>query len=872
MKDHTQIRQDILAQPGGVNFDFTNQAGGKDHSSVIYITDDPAYNKLVLTIRNNSGSSLELPSVDPAKAELSDIPLLLQLVGPLSHDEIEKIDISDSNLRLAIRDVPGQPQPVLALAPAKAMILKDADSLSVHFTQVTASKKDPKHGSVTVQILGLYNWQNGVSLQYPPSGKHNLLDSVRLAFADGGGHHDNRDVVYVCGDQKSCTANLDDNQLIFSIMNTKSSPLAQGASNAVFKIWFPASSSATGALGTLSDLNNIATDLGQHGQDFGWEINKNSQSHYPVWTLMPKNPTILGNGSDAIVHFNLETIMSHLPAAETLMYIAWNDIPGYDDGVYALSVSKEDAQPTVKVWTSAQHSYDYGEKVGFTYRTYGAEQWEIEITETGGSYHDSYDVPCSQKGAASYLLKALPGHFVAALRPIGQTVEVQATVEFTIDAAAHLSTNKTSVPAGQDFALSWNITRGLNWRLESKEWRYALIAYHQSGPFAFIEVISQYDGNTDKPPGTTFDTGSRDSFAIPSLTPLKNSGFVVAWVGSEQAGSPLHGFCQIYDAASRPVGSRISLSNARAVGVASLEDSHFVLGWTDENTPEVFYRIYDDNGQAVGEKKTFVADKGVMSIAIISLSNGGFMMVCMSKSSCYYQRYDAAGNPVADKGSLRSGGTFCHAVELTGGGIVIAWQEPEPNGNGHFQCYDAAGNPVGTRGDLGPIYSVAAPSLAAVPDNQFRLAWVDTKGRGYYQSYLDDGKAVGNKNALEGAVESVETASFSNGDFVLSWIKRTGDTNGYRCHQCYNAEGEPLGRKFEFGSYFANPYQLTGDAVTVNSFAKIVPHVKNAPPDTGDVTLPALALNSHELTFRAICEGPGGAYTPEGAEVMIEVT
>ena len=384
-----QFLQSYLEQRGVLGFNFTNKAKGEDALSVIYITDDPNYNELTLTICNNRSESVTLSAVDDLEnTPPENFPLLVQLTGALSEEEIKKIQLSDASAEawtLAHKTI--DDQPIFALAPKQSVALKD--QLSIGWTHVTPSAKDNTQGAIHVCLLGQYRWQTGFALQYPPTDLNkSLLSTVRFEFAEGGGHHDSRDVIYICDSGCECTENLDDNSLILSFQNNSGKPLENGK-NTQFSIWFPVSDSEKGALCTSADLLNIEIALEQSSKDCPWEISSNTQAEYRIWNFKPKNTNILGKGADATVQFAIAKIMSHLPAGETLMYIAWNNVPKYNDGITALPIYKGKARPTIKKFElvdannkpiSRYTAYrDPLMGTHWAYDVYGAHQWKLNI-------------------------------------------------------------------------------------------------------------------------------------------------------------------------------------------------------------------------------------------------------------------------------------------------------------------------------------------------------------------------------------------------------------------------------------------------------------------------------------------------------------
>jgi hypothetical protein len=69
----------------------------------------------------------------------------------------------------------------------------------------------------------------------------------------------------------------------------------------------------------------------------------------PQWLLTPmeSNHQILGTGTSAFVEFSLDNIVTQFSAGPTLLYLQYNNIPGYNDGFLTLVIDKEYAAMSI---------------------------------------------------------------------------------------------------------------------------------------------------------------------------------------------------------------------------------------------------------------------------------------------------------------------------------------------------------------------------------------------------------------------------------------------------------------------------------------------------------------------------------------------
>lgn len=371
------ISQYVLSQQGSINFTLHNYINDRDQGGVIYKTEDPDYNQLALSISNQTSQTISLPNIDPAQADLTKIPIVIQMDSLLA-EEIKAIKITQGKLNgkaIALQAVLRTTEDgalLLCIAPTQAQVINAKSTLEITFQNVVASDSD-KDGYFNITLPN-DKWPYSVpfALQYPPEpDKHNLLESASISFVTQdyassvhtGGHHEEPDVVYICGSEEDCTDDLRDNALILSIQNTTAKSLAEGATaDAYFSLSFPCSPNpkALGALATKADLTYTELALGQ-GAIEKWRKEVDDIGKAPVYKFYfqpnQDNTAILGIDDNATIHFILNSIKSSLPAGESLLHLAWHNLPGYNDGLAVLPIFKEPARPTIKKFELTKNPY-----------------------------------------------------------------------------------------------------------------------------------------------------------------------------------------------------------------------------------------------------------------------------------------------------------------------------------------------------------------------------------------------------------------------------------------------------------------------------------------------------------------------------------
>lgn len=429
--DNVTIRQTLFNQADSVNFSLDNYANGKDNGKIIYITDDPDYNKLQLSIQNNLTKSIPLAAVDLTLDNLNSgkIPLVIQIDG-LSNSEVQAIQATQGKLdgktisfNSAILN-PDSSTYLLCIAPTQDQTIDANQTLVISLIHVMASDADQGTASMDITLNDKeYPLITGISIASPAP--KDLTDSLDISFvltdnSEQGGHDNEADVVYICGSEATCTKDLDDNTLILQLKNKTSQPLTQNANNAKFSISFPVSTSpdVKGALCTPDDLDHISVELGSHDTSYDWKKHENKQGNYVTWDLYPQNPAVLpANGS---VYFYIESIMSHLSAGTASLTVHWYNIPEYKDDNTTLTIQKQVARPTIKNFTISENPYTayidpYEKKAYFAYDVYGAENWKLTITPSNGSGSPFTKTLSCSRNAGYMNPNLLPGKYSATL-------------------------------------------------------------------------------------------------------------------------------------------------------------------------------------------------------------------------------------------------------------------------------------------------------------------------------------------------------------------------------------------------------------------------------------------------------------------------
>ncbi len=154
------------------------------------------------------------------------------------------------------------------------------------------------------------------------------------------------------------------------------------------------------------------------------------------------------------------------------------------------------------------------------------------------------------------------------------------------------------------------------------------------------------------------------SFQInPTIAPLNDGGFVVAWQSNGQDGDNYGIFAQRFQDNGNPLGSEFQVNNYTTSGqvfpaIAPLNDGGFIVAWTstgqDGNGYGIFVQRYHNNGALFGTEfqvnSHTTSDQ--MRPSIAPLKDDGFLVAWQSSlqdgdaDGIFAQRYDLVGNPV----------------------------------------------------------------------------------------------------------------------------------------------------------------------------------------------------------------------------------
>jgi hypothetical protein len=313
-----------------------------DGTATVYVTSDPGLNRVRLSIANTLGGTVVLPAGKPA--EWGSLPagesaIYVYFEGLLSNAEIGKIaatPVGDAQWAQAcFTDSTGLAY--LVLAPVAEVLIPDKDALEFELSNLLASTKYA--GSVYIAFAGAQGMSAGqadtqvqVSVQSQPVVGNQELDLL-VGF-------EGADLVFTGGQP---------NEVTLFLTNPAATAVVPGGSQA----WGPnpptfqlslVFGDGAGALTTVADATmsvNIAEPYGNV-----WKpVAPQKQGVNPTWFMQPDpngGGDVLGAGENATITFAITDIVTQLPQGLTYAYLSYTNIPGFNDGFYALEILKVD--------------------------------------------------------------------------------------------------------------------------------------------------------------------------------------------------------------------------------------------------------------------------------------------------------------------------------------------------------------------------------------------------------------------------------------------------------------------------------------------------------------------------------------------------
>lgn len=249
-----------------------------------------------------------------------------------------------------------------------------------------------------------------------------------------------------------------------------------------------------------------------------------------------------------------------------------------------------------------------------------------------------------------------------------------------------------------------------------------------------------------------------------AVTALEGGGWLVTWESEGQDGQYGGIYQQRYSAAGAVVGAETRVNTTTAdvqqiPSVTALKDGGWVVTWESFDPVEgldVWQRRYDATGAAVGGEtrvNALLADER-FETAVTALEDGGWVVAWASHlqdgdgTGVYQQRFGANGAAVGTEMLVNTTtANYQDTPSVTGlrdGGWVVCWESMAGDGSNadiYLQRYSAAGALVGGETIINVTTDLmqSSPTVTALADGGWIVAWdsaQDGVGMNTYQRHF----------------------------------------------------------------------------------------------------------------------------------------
>jgi len=405
-----------------------------DGTATLYLSSAPADNAGSLLLSNHTTGPVAIAAGSPAaygSAPGGTGTLYLYFNGLLTNEQVQAVSVDAPGWESAVFTDAVTGLAYLAMAPSQAVTIPVNGSLSLPLSGVTATGS-PRVGNLTLAMAGLtgapaYSSVRSifVNVAATPQGGNRRLELLTEFVG--------QDFVFNDGSA---------NELLLVLTNPAAQPVvpegasAWGGETPTFTFSFVFADEGQSEAGALTDLGRASglsvTLTGDYGN--AWQpVAKVTDGTTPVWVAQPDpngGGTVLGTGANASVSFRISGLSTTQPKGATYLYVSYANVPGYDDGYFAVEIVKV---PPVSVYLDASPSsfanVASAQQTQLTWRVWNATY----ATVTNTSFAQA--VPLEEGSGTINVTVAATTVFtlIASNHYTGQTVATSATVTVTPD-------------------------------------------------------------------------------------------------------------------------------------------------------------------------------------------------------------------------------------------------------------------------------------------------------------------------------------------------------------------------------------------------------------------------------------------------------
>ena len=327
--------------------------------------------------------------------------------------------------------------------------------------------------------------------------------------------------------------------------------------------------------------------------------------------------------------------------------------------------------------------------------------------------------------------------------------------------------------------------------------------FYKNGLFTPESIVRDKDNNMLSPQIELSDSNYSSINNYYPQTATADSGFVTVWYRINNSQYDIIG--QLLNSSGEKIDSNFIINDSNISSryrpvAASDSTGNFVVTWYDyrNNHAQIYAQKFINDSLSGGNFKIsedeLTGTKSYVSCAINDNDNIISAWEDNGESTRYRimsRLIDSNDQPVASSktvnlDSLSSSETDPTLQVMKDGSFIIVWTDTrDRNYKTYFQRYDAEGNALGTNvnnEDIGTQYN---PKIALLKDGNFLLIWREYSRNIYNQyeilgqKYYKTGEKLGDIFVIssidrKGDAYDPDVCSNSNGEFVVTWQKRSG--------------------------------------------------------------------------------------------------
>jgi DNA-binding beta-propeller fold protein YncE len=314
---------------------------GEGADNTIYITTDPTVNKLTLVVNTNTPNTVYTPGQLTPPGEAASA------TGSLLYLDLSSLQIPVSDFNKIVCTAEGwtyqlYANSIIGITPTENTITQQpGEAVNIGISNLVlpnppaAPNVNLSVGYYRVDPITIGDLEQvsffKVLLQAAPGDKKDLHEAIGCALTSPS-------FIVNTIDGYSQV----DNTISFALQPGASPVTVNAGPQTTFTVSFVYADSPPGygALTTPQKaVNNIRVVQGQNAA--AWSVTPNQDAKNPCWIMQPPDQApIIGTGTGSVVSFDILSIITRFEPGPTLMYVQYQNVPGYNDGAYFIILNK----------------------------------------------------------------------------------------------------------------------------------------------------------------------------------------------------------------------------------------------------------------------------------------------------------------------------------------------------------------------------------------------------------------------------------------------------------------------------------------------------------------------------------------------------